>query len=248
MVTPPNYEAIYHELGALMADAPPLDYGVIEGIPQGTVKWLGQVSALINRVGDLQDSVPFDATSELFVRGMGSGNKLLLIMYRVLAKLEARVPAGSKGAFVVAGDEFDGFAALAKLLGSATKDILIVDPYMDESAVLEYSALVAEGVVVCLLASEDSVKPGLEPAARKWIAQYGGARPISVRLAPPKSLHDRLIFVDGVDAFIVTQSLKDFAKRSHASIQRADADTATMKASAYSDLWNSAKVTAETPR
>jgi len=59
----------------------------------------------------------------------------------------------------------------------------------------------------------------------------------------PKTLHDRAIFVDKAKAWTLTQSLKDFAKRSPAEIVRAD-DTAALKIAAYEAIWATSKVIA----
>ncbi|ARU25109.1 phosphoribosyltransferase (plasmid) [Ralstonia solanacearum] len=84
------------------------------------------------------------------------------------------------------------------------------------------------------------MKPGLKPAAESWAKQYNSVRPIEVRLAPAKSLHDRLITVDDAQAWTLTQSLKDFAARSPASIVRVDTETASLKIHAYAAIWQSA--------
>ena len=73
------------------------------------------------------------------------------------------------------------------------------------------------------------------------MAQYGAARPLQVRLAPPKALHDRAIFTDQTTAWTLTQSLKDFAKRSPAEIVRAD-DIAALKIAAYEAIWANAQI------
>jgi hypothetical protein len=95
-----------------------------------------------------------------------------------------------------------------------------------------------EGVVLRILADEASVKPTLAPAAERWKRQFDSARPLEVRLAPARSLHDRLVLVDGAEAWSLTQSMKDFAHRAHASIIKADAEIAAAKVAAYSDLWD----------
>jgi hypothetical protein len=69
-----------------------------------------------------------------------------------------------------------------------------------------------------------------------WTSQHGTSRPLGVRLAPPRALHDRAILIDGMTAWILTQSIKDFAKRSPAEIVRAD-DTASLKIAAYEAVW-----------
>ena len=79
-------------------------------------------------------------------------------------------------------------------------------------------------------------KATLKPAAEKWISQYGDRRPLSVRLAPAKSIHDRAIFIDQRGAWTITQSLKDLAKRAPAEIIRADS-IAALKVEAYEQIW-----------
>jgi hypothetical protein len=98
-----------------------------------------------------------------------------------------------------------------------------------------------EGVPLRLLADEKDFKPTLVPASERWVQQYAGKRPLEVRLAPPRSLHDRAIIVDKKSAWTLTQSLKDFATRSHAEIVSA-ADIADLKIPAYEDVWSRSKV------
>jgi hypothetical protein len=54
-------------------------------------------------------------------------------------------------------------------------------------------------------------------------------------------LHDRVILIDGTAAWTLTQSIKDFAKRSPAEIVRAE-DTASLKIAAYEDIWKNSSV------
>jgi hypothetical protein len=69
--------------------------------------------------------------------------------------------------------------------------------------------------------------------------QYSANNPVEslVRLCQTV----RAVFIDGKTAWILTQSLKDFAKKSPAETVRAD-DTADLKIRAYEAVWNSAKV------
>jgi hypothetical protein len=75
---------------------------------------------------------------------------------------------------------------------------------------------------------------------QRWIQQFGTIRPIEVRLSPPRTLHDRLIFADGTVVWSLTQSLKGFAGRSPALAQRLDPDPAKMKVDFYEGVWISA--------
>ncbi len=120
--------------------------------------------------------------------------------------------------------------------------MLIVDPYLDEAVLTEFGGAIPLGVTLRLLSDHANHKPTLSPAAARWVAaQYGVQRPLAVRLAPEKALHDRVILIDGTNDWLLTQSLKDFAKRSPAEIVRAD-DTAALKIAAYEAIWAAAAV------
>lgn len=80
----------------------------------------------------------------------------------------------------------------------------------------------------------------MKPAAERWIAQYQKARPLQVRLAPAKTLHDRLIVTDKSVAWVIGQSFKDLAKRAHTSLVRMDPESGGLKISAYKAIWASA--------
>lgn len=84
------------------------------------------------------------------------------------------------------------------------------------------------------------MKPTLRPAAVRWTAQYGTSRPLAVKLAAARLLHDRLIAIDDTTAWVLTQSLNAFATRSPASIVRIDDETASLKIAAYQTIWGQA--------
>jgi hypothetical protein len=244
-------EALYQQIGALLATAPNLQgYDEKYNLPDATMAWLGKAAALVREADPAGLSgIKFEMAAENLVKTMNpfaQERQILLILNMALAKLEAKVPAQARGAFVSAGEEFDAISALASVLGEAGSDVLIVDPYLDEHALMDFGVLVKEGVPLRLLADEATIKPGLKPAAERWIAQYRNKRPLSIRVAPARSLHDRLIAIDNSTTWILTQSLKDFAKRSPAVIQRSDPELAQMKITAFSDLWTIGAVVAET--
>jgi len=87
------------------------------------------------------------------------------------------------------------------------------------------------------LLTEANYKPSLKPAAERWVKQFA-TRPLHVRLAPNKALHDREIFVDGAEAWNVGQSLKDLAKKSLTGLSLQEGDLGARKIAAYGDIWN----------
>lgn len=232
-------ETLYRELGRLIETMPELGYD----LSSSDRLWLGRAYALVVKCDDIMDAIAFKtATNKLNYASWSTGVKEIhTIIYRAFAVAEMNAPAGVAGAFIPVGNSFDAYAAISKLLQAATNDVLIIDPYMDETALTDFGAAVPEGVCLRLLADQASFKPTLQPAAQRWIQQHGTIHPLQVRLAPPKTLHDRAIFIDQTTAWTLTQSLKDFAKRSPAEIVRAD-DTAALKIAAYEEIWSSAQM------
>jgi hypothetical protein len=174
-------------------------------------------------------------------RAQSGGDEIVAILHRALAHAELLAPAASQGSFIAAGNEFQAFARLAKVLEQARTDLLIVDPYMDEVVLTDFAPLAKDGIHIRLLAAEGRAKPTLEPAASRWVTQYRSNRPLELKLADAKMMHDRLILIDGKAAWLVTQSFKDFAKRSHGSIALADPEAGKMKIAAYEGIWRAAK-------
>ena len=159
----------------------------------------------------------------------------------LLAVVELELPASAQGAFIPAGSTFDAMAAVSKIFASATKDLLVVDPYFDEKILIEFAQFAQESVAVRLLGDEAGVKGTLNPAVKSWKNQFGNKRPLSVRLAPPRSLHDRLILIDGLQVWTVGQSFNALAARAPTSFNKSDDDTAALKLRAFGDIWGAAK-------
>lgn len=232
-------ENLYRLLGRLIETMP--DLKTRDLTSHEVNQWLGRAYALVKETGELSDLV----TLKHQISNLGSDFPLArnsavltihLIMYRALAIAELAAPAGSDGTFIPVGNSFDAFSAVSKILKNAKKDVFIIDPYMDEVTLTEFGTAVPENINLRLMADQNDHKTTLLPAAQSWRRQYGTKQALSVRLAPPRTLHDRAIFIDGITAYTLTQSLNAFAKRSPAEIIKAD-DTASLKIAAYEDIW-----------
>lgn len=239
-----EYATLYQQIGRLL-EAPP-DFSNYQAcIRPEALKWLGRGHALVQAVGIGLDAVQFSSAMDQMrtAAWATSVSQIFQILYRALGHCEIHLPVGSAGSFVPVGNSFDAYAALSKIFASAAIDVLIVDPYMDHSVLIDFAGAVPEGVSLRLLADVTDHKTTLRPAVGKWVEQHGKLRPLSARLAPPKSLHDRAIFIDHRDAWTISQSIKDFAKRSPAEIIRVDS-IASLKVDAYESIWAIASVIA----
>jgi hypothetical protein len=240
MATKMNAEELYRRIGRLLENVP--DLSRVGDLPTDLMQWFARANALVEASGDstAEMRMRMEINDLLGPRAFEASKKALMILYNVFANVELRAPASAQGAFIPAGNAFDAFAAITKILSSAKRDILIVDPYMDETILTEFSGAVGSGVTLRLLSHKASAKQTFAPATRHWIQQNFGS-PLQSRLAPTRALHDRAMFIDHKIAWTLTQSIKDFAKRSPAEIVRAD-DIAPLKIAAYDDIWLTSEV------
>jgi hypothetical protein len=205
---------------------------------------MGRAAALIQNALGATGAVRLRAEqqnlkSDIF--GPEAANDIMGLLYEALAVVELELPASAQGAFIPAGNTFDAMAAVSKIFASAAKDLLVVDPYFDEKILTDFMQFANEGVTVRLLGDAAGVKGTLHPAVKSWTTQFGAKRPIAVRLAPPRSLHDRLIMIDHTQVWTLGQSFNALAARAPTSFNKSDDDTAALKLRAFGDIWQAAK-------
>ena len=232
-------EALYLQLGNLVAEMPDLANGPIT---REVNQWLGRAAALVEEGGDPTSAMRLQNCSEFLntLNRASNAQAIAAIVHQALAKAELKAPAAVQGTFIATGHFFDAFAAVGRVLGTANTDVLMVDPYADEKALTDFAVLAPDHVSVRLLADQADYKKSLKPAAQRWVQQFGSTRPLAVRLAAAKTLHDRLILVDGKTAWVLGQSFKDMATRSHTSLVQMDPESGTLKIAAYEMTWNAA--------
>lgn len=236
-----NPEHRYFQIKNLVANIP--DLSDPKNISAEARQWLGRSAALLQSDEDRMEYIQFKIACDSLGSMMhdSSVNTIISTLYRALARAELAAPAIERGAFIPAREPFAALSAIAKVFGSASVALLIVDPYADANLLIDFAVLAQEDVSIQILTDENGYKAGLKPAAENWRKQYFCTRPLEIRIAPKKTLHDRVIFVDEKDTWILGQSFNNLATRSPTALQRLEQDTSSMKFAAYSSLWKSAK-------
>jgi len=237
-----NPEVLVLKLRQLITSMPDL---ATRPLKSEAVAWLAQGSVLVDQTyaGEVSvEPISFVAEMDLLSQRMPMHptGRLINILHRALAKAEAATPVPA-GGFIAKGAAFDAFQVIGQVLSQAKSDILVVDPYMDEKVLTHYVRQAANGVNIRLLADREYTKPdALLPAMARWKEQFGAERPLEIRFTKRKQLHDRDLMIDKVGVWYMTQSLKDFANRSHGSVAQVDAEQAAMKIATYELLWSEA--------
>lgn len=235
-------EIRYREISAALREMPEITDGTILGEKEHM--WLGRVFALIEAEGDLMSTAGVRVAVDNIHRMRTSGLATIKVaLFRALARAERDGPDPLRGAFIATGAAFTAYAAISKIMQSAKDGILVVDPYFSAEALVEYLPTAEEGRPIRLLIDGryKVLNEGVRVAAEKWKQQFSATRPLEVRVtAPPVTLHDRLITVDSKEVWVMTQSFKDIAAKSHAAIVGADAEIAAAKIEAYETIWGEA--------
>jgi hypothetical protein len=196
--------------------------------------WFGRAAAALKRCEHPSRPLLHNIFSGIGELQIGGVRSFVTLLHQARHDLLMRLPnAGS--AAISAGNVFDYFDELRKIIGLAKQDLLFVDPYMDAAFVARYLPHVAAGVTIRLLAREklDSLLPAVD-----LFAQQTG-RKAEVRSA--RNFHDRYVLLDSTSCYQSRASFKDGAKSAPTTItQIIDAFPAVSKT--YEDLWTSAHV------
>jgi hypothetical protein len=136
--------SLYQQVGRLIETMPLLTVG--GELTPDIHRWLGRAAALVEESGDLQAKTDWGlANIQLLTDDQWTAARTVqLTLYRILGIAELQAPAGVKGSFIPVGAGFDALSAVGKVLQSATKDIFIVDPYMDETVLTDFAPTAPE--------------------------------------------------------------------------------------------------------
>lgn len=219
-------EELYLRLRDLLASVPDMagdDWNTPE-----THGWLGRAGALMETSGDLGDLVAFrtDVASLAGPLRRDAAFRLHAVLNRALARAEVALPVPVPGTFIAANSPFDALAAVARVVAQAHTDLFFVDPFADHALLSDFARAAPEGVQIRVLTDPDPQKhkPSFLPAVERWRQQFKDARPLEVRFAAPRVLHDRAIFVDRSKAWLLGQSFNKLADRASTTIMRAAPD------------------------
>jgi hypothetical protein len=226
-------EVLLAQLRAILERAP--DFERYSPVSREHVMWLGQAYALINR-WDGGEAIAFKiAADALPLDLLRASNiaKIFGVLHRAIADLELRVPQKEQVIFA-AGEVYNFFRELNRVITSADTSIFIVDPYLDASVFEQYLNSRKANVTVRLLLDKNA--EAIKPATEKYVQQHG--KVLEVRRS--NKIHDRVIFVDGYVCWIVGQSLKDAAKAKPTYLAPLAPDVVPAKITEYEAIWEQA--------
>lgn len=237
-LTTERARTLHARLGALLADAPSLNSG--GPTDPNVLQWLGRAQIIVEESERSLDVAEFRTARQFLGTAMHDASRVFAPIYSVMAALENAFTPDATPTFLPASSPFDAFVAVSSVLQRAERDLLIVDRYLDATILTRYINGLQSNVSIRLMTAlpRNRHTESLLEAAQRWNAQYQD-QPVQIRVAPQHSIHDRLILVDGREAWSSTQSFKDIADRAPAELVNA-LGIAGEKIEAYEGLWSAA--------
>jgi len=146
--------------------------------------------------------------------------------------IDGEDPAIPRQAVFVQGQFFDALRPIEAIIGSAARQIVLIDGYVT-SGTLALFCQKRSGVAVAVLTK--SADAALRAAAVAFNRQYQG---LSVRRS--EEFHDRFIIVDESDFYHIGASIKDLARRTFMYSRIEDAAVRTRVWRQFETAWQTA--------
>lgn len=231
-----EHSVLLAQLRALVERAPVLDD--YHPSSKEHLIWLGQGHALVARWNSSAAISFQNAVDSMSIDLFRPQNiaKILGTIQRAIADLELKAPQTQNKVFS-AGDVYDFFKEMNRVISSAKQTIFIIDPFLDNTVVEHYLDARKPDVNVRLLLSsnvKEQIKV-LKPAIEKYNTQYGDV----IRIRKCRKIHDRVIFIDNDVCWVVGQSLKDAAIKPTYLLPLSP-DVISAKLEDYENIWNEA--------
>jgi hypothetical protein len=131
------------------------------------------------------------------------------------------------------GEEYGFYLDLSSLLLAATRDILIVDAYINEKVFNLYVSKVSNNATVRILSNKIDANTGI--VAR----MYANKRPLKIRSSA--DVHDRTVFIDQ-RGWVIGQSIKDAARQKPTYLIELNEPLLTAARDVHDRIWTAAKV------
>lgn len=222
---------LLEKLRSLLASAPPLEGRGAYG--QEQFAWLVKASALIsswNRTEAIAFSVAVNGMTGNFNRQANFG-AVFTGIHKAISSLEEMLPAPTGQAFGP-GAAYDFFKALRELVASVERTLFIVDPYLDSETFDGYLGAVPAGRNVRLLFARYA--NDVNVASRKYSLQTGSV----LEARKSDAIHDRVIFVDDAQCWVLGASIKDAAAKKPTYLAPLSIDVAGQKLKIYEGIWD----------
>lgn len=219
-------------------NAPDFGDEYISDASSDTQQWISRIGALLSRVA-LEYKLGFRTAHKLsFGDWKKSRETFRQIMSAAIEEIKLELEIDGQediGKVYEAGKEYDLFTDLKGIIKGAENDIFVIDAYFDTEAFQAYLSTANNDLHIRILCGKYA--PDLAACTKTFSAQTGA----KVEVRKTKKIHDRVIFIDESDCWIVGASIKDAGKKPTFLIPLAPQLTPE-KLAIYEGIWSQEEV------
>ena len=198
--------------------------------------WLARAHVLV-MLWDKSEASSFKNACDWAAGNMNRQMNLATIngtFHRAIAAIEESVPESADQVFGP-GAVYDFFRALSSIISSAENSLFMIDPYMDEQVFDAYISPLSKPRSVRMLVNRYASN------VRVAADRYGTQHNLAIEVRKSNALHDRLIFVDRAECWVLGASIKDAATSKPTYLAPLSQDVVSAKATFYEAIWNEAQ-------
>ena len=198
--------------------------------------WLGEAYALVSSWRPAEAPSFKMASNFLGGHAMLRGGHIAEVLgtvHRAVGDLELQIHEPTQGAFGP-GAMYDFFKAFNQVLTSAKQTLFVVDPYMDDRIFDAYFSSIRPPLTIRLLVRKHSAK--VLPAITLFTSQYK----VSTQARKSGELHDRVIFIDASECWVLGHSINDAARSKPTYLAPLSQEVALLKMADYERIWAAA--------
>lgn len=232
----PQNQILLMKLSEAYENAPLVEDKFVGNEYSQVQQWIARTGALISKADSFRGIV-FRNRAESLKR---SWKENILEMHQSLLDTieEIRVNLELSGRDEIgkiyeSGKEYSFFSDLKEVLGKAKNKIFIVDPYFDDKAFKAYFDESTQGVDIRILCSKYA------NSVAEFVKMFSLETGVQVVAKKYNGLHDRVIFIDEADCWIVGASIKDGGKKPTYLIPLSPQLVST-KLNVYENAWGQA--------
>ncbi len=202
-------------------------------------QWISKVGALLSKVSvmrqiDFRSSSTNISFKHLWAKKIGEIKGQISDAIEEL-KLDLELDGRNEiGSVYKAGETYNFFKDLKKIISEAKSSILVIDPYFNGQAFDDYLSSVAHKIEIKILCTKYA--DDLLIHTKKFSQQTTS----KIDVKKSKELHDRVVIIDESDCWIVGGSLKDAGAKT-TYLLPLQPDLAEAKKKIYEDIWNNIK-------
>lgn len=199
-------------------------------------RWIARIGALLARAS-LEHKIAFQSQRRTMIQFWSIARepfRQLLLAVAEEIKLDLELDGHEYIGQVYAGQQqYDFLRDLKEIILGAEKEVFVIDPYFDGLSFETYLGPLGAKCSIRLLCGKYSGEVAGHLAA--FSAQHG-AKP---ELRKTKSIHDRLVVIDGSNCWVVGGSIKDAASKPTYLVPL-QPNIAPAKIDIYEDIWQQA--------